>query len=149
MVQQIINGVVPILVTALVAVLTVVIKGLGDAAVQFINEKMAAVKVKAGADKWTHWTNLAHQTWNIVDEEFRITPYLDKTIAAKQAEFAVQLKKLIPEVTGAEIEQLRQAVAGEVNKGKAAIEGQTKDTDKVIAPTDFAAQTGVQPTTQA
>lgn len=152
MVQQIINGTVPILVTALVAVLTVIIKGLGDAAVGFINEKITAVKVKAGADQWNHWMDLARSAWNMVDENFRITPTLEKTFAAKQAEFAAQIKKLIPEITDDQIEQLRQAVAGEINKGKAAIVGQTQDeqgnglttTDDAEAATTPAPQTDAQ-----
>lgn len=121
MYQQIINAVVPVLITALTGVLVAVIKVVGDAAVNYIGEKAKAVKATAGAEKWNHWLNLARQAWNMVDEEFRITPALEKTIAAKQAEFEVQIKKLIPEVTGEEIEQLRQAVAGEVNKGREAI----------------------------
>jgi len=127
MVQQIISAIIPILVTALVAVLTVVIKGLGDAAVNYIIEKMKAVKAKAGADKWNFWTSLARQAWNITEENTRIAPTLDKTIAAKQTEFERQIRKMIPGITDDEIVQLRQAVAGEINKGKAAITGQTND----------------------
>lgn len=121
MYQQIINAVVPVLITALTGVLVAVIKVVGDAAVNYIGEKAAAVKAKAEADKWNHWLDLARQAWNIVDEEFRITPALKKTVAAKQAEFEVQIKRLIPGVTDDQIEQLRQAVAGEVNKGREAI----------------------------
>jgi len=151
MVQQIINGIVPILVTALIAVLTVVIKGLGNAAVSFFNEKIAAVKVKAGADQWNHWMDLGRSAWNMVDENFRITPELEKTFAAKQAEFKVQIQKMIPGITDDEIEQLRQAVAGEVNKGKAAVAAEASNADgdltvgaAVQTATDAAATTTTQ-----
>jgi hypothetical protein len=127
MVQQVIDALVPILIIAIAAILTVVIKAVGDAGVNLINEKAAAVKAKTRQDKWNHWMNLSRTAWDIVDEEFRIHPNLDKTIATKQAEFETQIKKLIPEITADEIEQLRQAVAGEVNKGKAAIKRQTAD----------------------
>lgn len=129
MVQQIINGVVPVAITALVAVLVAGVKALGDAGVNFFNEKAAAVRAKAGADKWNHWMALARQAWDMVDEEFRITPTLEKTMAAKQAEFAVRIEKLIPGITDEQIDQLRQAVAGEVNKGRAAVEAAAGDAD--------------------
>lgn len=121
MYQQIINALVPVLITALTGVLVAVVKAVGDAGVQLIEEKAKAVKAKAGADKYDQYMKCAWQAWNMVDEEFRITPTLEKTIAAKQAEFEVQIKKLIPGITDEEIETLRQAVAGEVNKGREAI----------------------------
>lgn len=125
--QTALNTVLVAAVAALAAVLGKVIVTFGDVGIKILAEKLAAAKVKVGADKWNHWMNLAHSAWDIVDEEFRITPMLEKTFAAKQAEFTAQIKKMIPEITDAEIEQLRQAVAGEVNKGKDAIEGQTQD----------------------
>lgn len=129
MVQQIINGVVPVVVAGAVAVLTAIIKAVGGAVVEFVGTKTAAIKAKAGAEKWANWLTLGKQAWNIVDEEFRITPTLEKTFAAKQSEFAVQLKKLIPEISDEQIEQIRQAIAGEVNAGKAAVEAAAADAD--------------------
>ena len=129
MVQQIINGVVPVAVTALIAVLVAAIKALGDAGVNFFNEKVAAVKATRETDTLNLWMALARQAWNIVDEEFRITPMLEKTFAAKQAEFSVQIKKLIPGISDEQIEQLRQAIAGEINKGKVAVEAAAGDAD--------------------
>ena len=125
--QEALNTIGTAALTALVGVGVVVIKVLGDAAVKYISEKAAAVKAKAGADKWNHWMNLARAAWNAVDEEFRITPTLESTISAKQKLFDEALKQAIPEITDAQIEQLRQAVAGEVNKGRAAICGQVTD----------------------
>lgn len=125
--QEALNTIGTAALTALVGVGVVAIKVLGDAAVKYISEKAAAVKAKAGADKWNHWMDLAHQTFAAVDEEFRITPTLESTISAKQKLFDEALKQAIPEITDAQIEQLRQAVAGEVNKGRAAICGQVTD----------------------
>lgn len=82
--QEALNTIGTAALTALVGVGVVVIKVLGDAAVKYISEKAAAVKAKAGADKWNHWMNLARAAWNAVDEEFRITPTLESTISAKQ-----------------------------------------------------------------
>lgn len=125
--QEALNTIITAAVTAFVGVGVVAIKALGNAAGKYISEKAAAVKAKAGADKWAHWMNLARAAWNAVDEEFRITPTLESTISAKQKLFDEALKQAIPEITDAQIEQLRQAVAGEVNKGRAAICGQVTD----------------------
>jgi len=140
MLQQIINAVVPVAVTALIAVLVAIIKALGDAGVQFIQRKKDALEVKIGADAYNQNLTFAKAAWAIVDEKFRITPTLEKTVEAKQKEFTAQLEKLIPGITDDEIEQLRQAVAGEVNKGRAAITAQTATGSKVTAPADTTAQ---------
>jgi hypothetical protein len=133
MLQTIINAIVPVAITALIGVLVAIIKALGDAGVSFIQQKKAALEVKIGADTYAQNLAFAKATWAIVDEKFRITPTLEKTFEAKQAEFTAQIKKMIPEITDAEIEQLRQAVAGEVNKGKAVVA--TTVTDTVQTPT--------------
>lgn len=125
--QEALNTIGTAAMTALVGVGVIAIKALGNAVEKYISEKAAAVKAKAGADKWNHWMNLARAAWNAVDEEFRITPTLESTISAKQKLFDEALKQAIPEITDAQIEQLRQAVAGEVNKGRAAICGQVTD----------------------
>ena len=127
--QQIINAVVPVAVTALVAILTVVIKCVGDAAVAYIARKKDALVAKIGADTYQQDLAFAKAAWAIVDEHFRITPALEKTFEAKQAEFKVQIQKMIPGVTDDEIEQLRQAVAGEVNKGRAAVAAEAGNAD--------------------
>lgn len=143
--QTALNTILTAVAAAGVTVLVAVIKAFGDAGIQFVQTKAAAIEAKAGQDKWNFWITLAKQAWNITEENTRIIPTAEQTIAAKQAEFAVQLKKLIPEITDDEIEQLRQAVAGEVNKGKAAIVGQTQDEQgngvKVTAPADSTQQT--------
>lgn len=119
--QTALNTVLTAAVAALVAVLVAVVKAFGDAAVEYVQQKIKAVQQKVGADNYNQKLDFARQAWNITDEYFRITPTVEKTFAAKQAYFADQLKKLIPGLTDEEIEQLRQAIAGEVNKGKAAV----------------------------
>ena len=57
MFQSIINQVVPIVVTALGAVLTIVIKSIGDEAQDLIAKKKEALAVKVGVDKYN--ANLA------------------------------------------------------------------------------------------
>ena len=121
MLQQIINAVVPVAVASIVAIFVAIIKAVGDAAISFIEKKKEAVQVKIGVDTYNQRLAFARQAWNIVDEYFRITPAVQKTVDSTGKMFADEMKKLVPSLTDEEIEQLRQAVAGEVNKGKAVV----------------------------
>lgn len=118
MINQIINGVVPILVTAIVAILTAIIKVVGTNAVSYLETKKNALAIQTGVDKYNATLQKAKSIWAIVDEEFRITPTLEKTIENKQQMFDKLLKNKIPSLTDSEIADIRQAIAGEVNKGK-------------------------------
>ena len=134
-------------VAALVTVICVAIKSIGGALATLIGKKAAALEAKIGADTLQQNLTFAKSAWNIVDEKFRITPTLEKTFAAKQAEFAIQIKKLIPGITDDYIEQLRQAVAGEVNAGKKAVEAAAADADGDV-PVGSASESGaVAPST--
>lgn len=90
--QTVLNTVLVAAVAALAAVLGKAITAFGDAGISLLTEKAAAIKAKAGKDKWDFWTGMAHQAWNITEENTRIIPTAEKTIAAKQAEFGMQLK---------------------------------------------------------
>lgn len=121
MINQIINGVVPIFVTAIVAILTFIIKTVGANFIDYMSAKKNELAIKTGVDKYNATLQKAKSIWAIVDEEFRITPTLEKTIENKQAMFNKLLKAKIPSLTDDEISDIRQAIAGEVNKGKEVI----------------------------
>lgn len=129
MFQQFLSQVEPAVVSAALAIITAVITAAGSAAVQFIGAKKAAVVQKIGADAYNQKLTLARQAWAMVDETFRITPALTKSIAAKQEAFAAELQKLVPGVTATEIEQFRQIVAGEVNAGREALTAPAVDAE--------------------
>jgi hypothetical protein len=118
MVQQIINAIIPIAITAIVGILGVVIKSLGDAGVAFIEAKKKELVQKIGVNTYNQNLAFAKAAWNVVDEYFRITPNIEKTFEAKQKMFVDELKKLVPSLTDEEIASLRQIIAGEINKGK-------------------------------
>lgn len=120
--QTALNTVLAAAAAALAAVLATAVKAFGDAGIEYIQQKQKEILLKIGSERYNQYLSFARQTWNIVDEYFRITPTVQKTMEAKQQKFAEELKKLVPSVTDSEIEQLRQAVAGEVNKGRQAIE---------------------------
>jgi len=150
MVQQIVNAVVPVAVAALIAVLVAIIGAVGDAAVSFIRKKKEALQVKIGADTYNKNLSFAFTAWNIVEEFFRITPAVEKTLDSTGKMFADEMKKFVPSLTDAEIEQLRQAVSGAVNKGKAvvvapAVQPISIPTETVILPEATAAVADIQP----
>lgn len=118
MIQQILNAIIPVAVTALVTVAIAAIKTVGDSVVLFIEKKHDALVTKIGADTYAHNLDIARGVWNQVDEYFRITPTIIKTVEAAQAKFTEYIEKILPGLTEDDIEHLRQAVAGEVNKGK-------------------------------
>lgn len=128
MLSTIVNAVEPIVVSAAVAVITTLIGVVGTAATKWLSAKKQAVEKQIGTTEYNQLLSYAHIAWGIVEEEFRTHPELEKTMEAKQAQFAEWLEKLVPGLTTEKIEALRQAVAAEVNKGKAALT--TEDVQK-------------------
>ena len=124
--QTILNTIGTAALTALVGVAVVAIKALGEAGVELIQRKKDAIVAKISADTYNHNLEVARSVWGAVDEYFRITPSITKTIEAAQEKFAEEIRKALPEITDDEIAQLRQTVAGEVNKGKTALTAQAK-----------------------
>ena len=121
MVQQIINAIIPIAITAIVGVLSVVIKTLGDAAVAFIAEKKNEVVTKIGVNTYNQNLAFAKSVWVLVDEYFRVNSNVTKTIDSATTKFVEEMKKLCPQLTDDEIKQLQQIVAGQINQGRDAI----------------------------
>jgi hypothetical protein len=115
------NQILEALATALVAILLAVISFVGAKTVTFIEQKKEALTVKIGADTYNKNLAFAKSAWNIVDEYFRITPTVEKTLDSTAKMFTDEMKKFVPQITDADIEQLRQAIAGEVNQDKAVV----------------------------
>ena len=133
MIQSIINALIPVIVTAVTGILVAIVKTVGDSVIELIQAKIKAVALKMGVDQYNADLVVAKNIFNIVDEYFRITPTATKTIEAAQAKFTEEILKAIPSITPQEIEQLRQAVAGEVNKGKDVIVAPVVEEVKPIA----------------
>lgn len=120
-VSSLINQLGPVAIAGVVGFIIKEIGPVGNAAIDLFNKKKEAVTNQIGIDKYNANLEIAKNVWNQVDEEFRITSTLTKTIESAQAMFAEKILKVIPGLTLDEIEHLRQAVAGELNKGKDAI----------------------------
>ena len=132
MLNQIVNIIVPIIVTAIAGILVSIIKVVGDNAISYISTKKDAVATKVGIDKYNSTLQKAKSVWAIVDEEFRITPTLEKTVQNKQDMFDKLLKAKIPALTDNEIADVRQTIAGEFNKGKEVVTSDAVATQKEL-----------------
>jgi Na+-transporting methylmalonyl-CoA/oxaloacetate decarboxylase gamma subunit len=119
--EQVLNQIIPILITALVSILVVIIKGVGEAVVEFIETKKEEVIAKIGKEKYDEQKNLASDVWNFVEEHFRVSETVGKVTEEKIAMFNEELKKRIPSLTDEQIELLRQSIAGQINAGKEVI----------------------------
>ena len=124
MIQSIINALIPVIVTAVTGILVAIVKTVGDSVIELIQAKIKAVALKTGIDKYNADLVVAKNIWGIVDEYFKITPNVEKTIESAQVKFAEEIMKVMPSISAEEIEHLRQAIAGEINKAK----------DVVVAP---------------
>ena len=128
MLQQALNAIQTAAIVAIVGVIGFAIKSLGEVVIAFGVAKVDEIKAKAGSAKFDVNLKAAQATFAAVDENFRITDGLEKTVDATQEQFKVLIKKLVPAITDEQIEVMRQAVAGQINAGKAALK-------KELAPT--------------
>ncbi len=113
-----VNQIGTIAVAAVVGILAVTIKAIGNIAINFIVKKTEVAEQALQLGKHQQELATAKEVWNMVDEKYRITDKVEDLIKSKAADFDKLLKAKIPYLTDEEISQLRQAVAGEINKGK-------------------------------
>ena len=85
--------------------------------------KEGVILIKAITNKIGNSEQLtaAKEVWNIVEEKFRITENAKATLGSKMDMFDNLLLAKFPGLTKEDLENLRQSIAGEVNKGKEAI----------------------------
>ena len=121
MLNQIIAGLVPILITVVVGVLAVIINAVGNAAISFIRAKEREILQRIELSNKEDLVNEALKVWQIVDEYFRITNITGDKLELKVNMFGQELLKRLPGLTQEQIDYLRQTIAGQVNKGKATI----------------------------
>lgn len=103
---------------ALTGILVVVIKSVGSATVEFIQKKKEAVEQQLNLDKHTELLEMGRMVWNIVEEKFRITENIEEFVGSKANEFDKLLLEKLPFLDEKQVAEIRQAIAGEVNKGK-------------------------------
>ena len=113
-----VNQIGPVAVAAVVGILAVTIKAIGNVVIELIEKKKEEVEQKLQIGKHQQELATAREVWGMIDEQYRITGKVEDLIKSKAADFDKLLKAKIPYLTDEEISELRQAVAGEINKGK-------------------------------
>lgn len=143
--NEIINAVQPAVASAATLILTAVISAVGAKLVALISRRKEKVVAEIGAAEYNRKIGIAKQVWGAVDEYFRVTPAVTKTVDTAGGKFAEMLGKALPGITADEIKQLQAVVAGEVNAGRAALTAAVPEQDvtataeAVTLPADTAA----------
>ncbi|MBI6030929.1 cobalt ABC transporter permease [Clostridium perfringens] len=117
--EKILDPILAALTLGIVGVLVAIIKSVGDVTIQYIAKKKEMVEQKLKLDKHEEEFKTAQQVWNIVEEKYRITDNIKDLAKSKADEFDKLLLEKIPYLTEEQVKMLRQALAGEYNKGKA------------------------------
>ncbi|NRT86550.1 cobalt ABC transporter permease [Clostridium beijerinckii] len=116
--EILINQILPIVDTSVVAILAVIIKQVGNSIIDFFIQKKSEISQKIKINEHQEEINTAREVWNIVEEKFRITENATELLTSKADEFDKVLMDRIPGLSKENLEFLRQTIAGEVNKGR-------------------------------
>ena len=124
---ELLNQIIPLLITCIIGVLAVVIKGIGDVAIKFILTKRDETIERIGQIEYEKRLATALDIWGIVEEHFRLNDLIEHTIDDKADYFNDLLLDRIPSLTQADLDYLRQTVAGQVNAGREALKAPQED----------------------
>lgn len=116
--EKIIEPILTALTLGIVGVILAIIKSVGDVTIQYIAKKKEMVEQKLKLDQHEEEIKTAKQIWNIVEEKYRITDNIKDLAKSKADYFDKLLLEKIQYLTEEQVKMLRQAIAGEVNKGK-------------------------------
>ncbi len=119
--QNLLNEILPLLITAIVGILVAIFKAIGDVVINYIEVKKQEVIARIGIEKYNQEKALAMDIWYVVEEHYRLSEKVEATMNAKIDMFDKLIKEKIPYITDEQIITLRQAIAGEINRGKEAI----------------------------
>ncbi|AMN31769.1 hypothetical protein [Clostridium perfringens] len=89
--------------------------------IKVLESKLQKSGLEENIIKNKQYIDVAKQVWNIVEENFRITESVEKKLSSKADEFNKIMLDKFPKLTISDISELRQSIAGEVNKGKEAV----------------------------
>ena len=120
--NELINQIVPLLVTCILGILAVVIKAVGDVAVKFFQAKRDEVIAKIGQIEYEKRMATALDIWGVVDEHFRVHDLINHTVNDKIDLFNKLLLERIPILEESDLDYLRQAIAGQINAGKGVLQ---------------------------
>ncbi|AJG98880.1 hypothetical protein LF65_02294 [Clostridium beijerinckii] len=94
-------------------------------ALKLIIKVLESKLIKSGLEetilKNKNYITVGKAIWNIVDENFRISKTVEEKVLSKADQFDKLLLAKFPELSQDDVAEIRQAIAGEINQGKAAV----------------------------
>jgi hypothetical protein len=112
MTNTLLNGVLNIMVQAILSILGVVATYLITVAVSYFKKKREALIKQMGIDKYNATYNIAKSVYFSVEQLFKLIPAAGEQ---KRKMFDSELIKKVPTLTQEELDHFREAVVGEVN----------------------------------
>lgn len=120
--NELINQIVPLLVTCILGILAVVIKAVGDVTIKFLQAKKEEAIARLGQVEYEKRMATAQDIWGVVDEHFRVHDLINHTVNDKIDLFNKLLLERIPSLKQSDLDYLRQAIAGQINAGKGVLQ---------------------------
>ena len=120
--NELINQIVPLLVTCILGILAVVIKAVGDVTIKYLQAKKEEAIARLGQVEYEKRRATALDIWGVVDEHFRVHDLINHTVNDKIDLFNKLLLERIPSLEQSDLDYLRQAIAGQINAGKGVLQ---------------------------
>lgn len=117
--EKILDPILSAIGVALATVLVAIIKSVGNSAVEYLQAKKKVADQKIKESKYNELFEVGKNIWNMVEEKYRVTDNIENLAKSKAALFDRMLLEKFPHLTECELAEVRQALAGEYNKGKA------------------------------
>ncbi|WP_221400219.1 cobalt ABC transporter permease [Clostridium perfringens] len=117
--EKILDPILSAVGVALATVLVAIIKSVGNEAVEYLQAKKKVADQKIKESKYNELFEVGKNIWNMVEEKYRVTDNIETLAQSKADMFDKMLLEKFPHLTKEELTEVRQAIAGEYNKGKA------------------------------
>ncbi|EPB8164139.1 cobalt ABC transporter permease [Clostridium perfringens] len=132
--EKILDPILSAVGVALATVLVAIIKSVGNEAVEYLQAKKKVADQKIKESKYAELFEVGKNIWNMVEEKYRVTDNIENLAKSKAAMFDRMLLEKFPHLTERELTEVRQALAGEYNKGKAMLNEDSlkQQADKLI-----------------
>lgn len=132
--EKFLDPILSALAAAIALFLATIIKTLGDQLIQLIKIKVEATDQKLKASKYSEIYEAGKNIFYAIEEKYRVTDNIENLAKSKAAMFDRMLLEKFPHLTERELTEVRQALAGEYNKGKAMLNEDSlkQQADKLI-----------------
>ena len=132
--EKFLDPILSALAAAIALFLATIIKTLGDQLIQLIKIKVEATDQKLTASMYSEIYEAGKNIFYAIEEKYRVTDNIENLAKSKADLFDKMLLEKFPHLTERELTEVRQALAGEYNKGKAMLNEDSlkQQADKLI-----------------